>query len=219
VVYEEGVNIEHICELLFPTRDGSLAVVYDAFIDDSKDRHAQQIVVSGIFVGDKKRWGFLRTKWTKRLAEEGMKYFKCAEYYGLRGEFRKFRSESKYPAPTGREAAKRVFDDLEDIIKQANLLSLGVVIPVKDYNEAAAVPEARGRIPQNPYSLALNSGFFETIKAINQNKGKHVVAFVHDDDERFLQYRSLYHEFKKKNPRQVLSHLTISSTRHCRRPI
>ena len=55
-------------------------MVYDAFIDDSKDRHAEKVVVSGIFIGDKERWGHLRTKWNKRLADEGMKYFKSAEY-------------------------------------------------------------------------------------------------------------------------------------------
>ena len=46
----------------------SLSVVYDAFIDDSKDRHAEKVVVSGIFIGDKNKWGFLRTKWNERLA-------------------------------------------------------------------------------------------------------------------------------------------------------
>src|SRR5882762_7905532 len=77
--------------------DGHLAMVYDAFVDDSKDRHAEKVVVSGIFIGDKNRWGLLRTKWQRRLDVEGMKYFKASEYYGLRGEFRKFQSESNYP--------------------------------------------------------------------------------------------------------------------------
>jgi hypothetical protein len=195
------IGIEHFCDLLFPGRSGNLAVVYDAYIDDSKDRHAQRVVVSGIFIGDKERWGWLRTKWQKRLDKEGMKYFKSSEYYGLRGEFVKFRSKSKYPEPTGREAAKRVFDDLEEIIKEAKLMSLGVVVPVQDYNEVIALPEAKGKLPESPYYLALNSGFFETIKAINENPGKHMVAFIHDDDDRFPQYRELYHQFKKKNPK------------------
>jgi len=63
-----------------------------------------------------------------------------------------------------------------------------VVIPVEDYDKVAALPEAQSRIPETPYSLALNSGFFETIKAVNRNAGKHVVAFVHDGDERFPKY-------------------------------
>ena len=175
-------------------------MVYDAFVDDSKDRHAEKVVVAGIFVGDKDRWGWLRTHWIRRLEQEGMRYFKAAEYYGLRGEFLKFRSE-KYQAPTGREAAKRVFDDLEQIICQANLMSIGVVIPVEDYNEVMAMPEAQRKIPTKPYNLALNSCFFETVKAINQNPGKHMIAFVHDDDEKFEEYRQLYHEFRKKNPK------------------
>ncbi len=197
---EEAADIEHFFELVFPAGNGSLAVVYDAFIDDSKDRHAEKVVVSGIFIGDKERWGFLRTKWQKRLDEEDMRYFKTAEYYGLRGEFKKFQSESNYAKPSGREAAKRVFDDLEEIIRQANLMSLGIVIPVQDYNEVMAMPEALGKVPPKPYLLALNSGFFETVKAINQNPGKHMVAFVHDDDQEFPLYREAYHAFREKNP-------------------
>jgi len=34
-----------------------------------------------------------------------MRYFKAAEYYGLRGEFQRFQSETNYPRPLGREAA------------------------------------------------------------------------------------------------------------------
>ena len=176
-------------------------MVYDAFVDDSKDRHAEKVVVSGIFIGDKERWGWLRTHWTGRLEDEGMKYFKASEYYGLRGQFVKFQSESKYPPPTGREAAKRVFDDLEQIIRQANIMSLGVVIPVKDYNEVMAMPEAQGKIPTTPYLLALHSSFFETVKAVNENPGRHTVTFVHDDDDRFPLYRSAYLAFRKKNPK------------------
>lgn len=192
-------------------------MVYDAFIDDSRDRHGEQVVVSGIFIGDRDRWGFLRTKWIKRLAAEGMKYFKASEYYGLRGEFQKFSSKTKYPPPFGREAAKRVFDDLEGIIKQANLMSLGVVIPMQDYRQAVALTDTLGRIPQDPYSLALSSGFFETIKAVNRDKGKHMVAFVHDDDQRFPRYQALYHEFKKKNPRtakQMAGFIPLDDKQH-----
>ena len=67
------------------------SLVYDAFVDDSKDRHAEKVVVAGIFIGDKQKWGWLRTHWNSRLHREGMRYFKTSEYYGLRGEFRKFR--------------------------------------------------------------------------------------------------------------------------------
>ncbi len=194
-------DIEHFYELVFPEEDGVLGVVYDAYIDDSRDGHAERVVVSGIFIGDKDKWGSLRVKWNRRLGEEGMDYFKSAEYYGLRGEFRKFRSQSKYPPPLGREAAKRVFDDLEQIIHEARLMSLGVVIPVQAYDEVMGMPEAQGKLPTSPYFLALNSGFFETIKAINQLPGKHMVAFVHDDDQRFPHYRELYLQFRKKNPK------------------
>jgi hypothetical protein len=209
--------IEHVCDLVFPDTDGSLAVVYDAFIDDSKDRHAEKVIVSGVFIGDKQQWSQLRTKWKKRLNSEGMEYFKAAEYYGLRGQFGKFHSESRYPAPTGRQAAKAVFDDLEEIIKQVDLISLGIVIPVQDYNEIMAMPEAKGKIPTTPYHLALNSGFFETIKTVNKIPGRHMVAFVHDDDEKFPRYRESYHAFKEKNPitaKQMAGFVPLDDEQH-----
>lgn len=176
-------------------------MVYQAFIDDSKDRHAEKVVVSGVFIGDKQRWENLRTKWKRRLANEGMKYFKCSEYYGLRGEFQKFQSQSSYPPPSGRDAAKRIFDDLEMIIKESALMSLGVVIPMNDYHEVMAMPESKGKIPEVPYLLALNSGFFETIKAINKHPGRHMVTFIHDVDESFPLYRRAYLAFRDKNPK------------------
>jgi hypothetical protein len=107
---------------------------------------------------------------------------------------------SKYPPPRGRETATAIFDALEQAIKNARITSLGIVIPVQDYNDVMAMPEAQGKIPANAYCLALNSGFFETIKAINNNPGKHAVAFVHDDDERFPLYREVYRQFRIKNP-------------------
>lgn len=63
------------------------------------------------------------------------------------------------------------------------------------------MPEAQGKIPTAPYLLALNGSFFETLKAVNQNAGKHMVAFVHDDDDKFPLYRSAYLAFRKKNPK------------------
>jgi len=35
---EELASIEHFYDLIFPDNDGVLGMVYDAFIDDSRDR-------------------------------------------------------------------------------------------------------------------------------------------------------------------------------------
>jgi hypothetical protein len=176
-------------------------MVYDAYVDDSKDRHAEKVVVSGIFIGQQKAWASLRTKWKKRLDKEGMRYFKTSEYYGLRGEFRKFQSEVDYPRPSGRDAAKLIFDDLEEIIKQTEIASMGVVVPVQDFNEVMADPRAKGRLPTNAYSLALNLCFYQTVQELNKDPGRHVVRFVHDCDDRFPIYKECYERFKVVNPK------------------
>lgn len=124
-------GMEHFFDLIFSDGEGLLAMVYNAFMDDSADRLGESVVVSGIFIGDRELWSVLRREWKKRLALEGMEYFKASEYYGLRGQFQKFRSQSQYPPPTGREAAKKVFDDLESVIQRAQVISLGIVIPVQ----------------------------------------------------------------------------------------
>jgi hypothetical protein len=194
-------GVEHFFDLIFPNGVGNLAMVYDAFMDDSADRLAQKVIVSGIFIGDKERWSYLRREWKKRLHADGMEYFKAAEYYGLRGQFQKFQSKSQYPEPQGREAAKKIFDDLEAIIQRAQITSLGIVIPVVDYAEIRGLPEAHGIWPESPYLAALNSGFFETVKAIRKLAAANVVAFVHDNDDRFPHYLTAYNEFKAKNPK------------------
>jgi hypothetical protein len=201
-IFEEP-GIEHFHELIFPEGRGFLAMIFDVFMDDSRDRLGEKVVVSGIFIGDKERWKFLRHEWRKRLDSEGMRYFKTSEYYGLRGEFRKFRSESEYPPPKGREAAKRVFDDLEGVIERAEIVSIGIVIPVQDYKDVRALPEADGVWQESPYFAALNGGFFETVKAIRRLPGTNVVAFVHDDDSQFPEYQRAYHEFREKNPKSA----------------
>ena len=76
-----------------------------------------------------------------------------------------------------------------------------MVIPVQDYKEVMAMPEAKGKLPSVPYDLALNSCFFETVKAINEHPGRHVVTFSHDDDDRFPRYRDIYREFRRRNPK------------------
>jgi len=176
-------------------------VVFDAYVDDSKDRHAETVVVSGIFIGEPKAWVSLRTKWKKRLEKEGMRYFKAAEYYGLRGEFQRFQSEANYPRPLGREAAKVIFDDLEQIISHTEIASLGVVIPVQDFTEVMTDPRVVGRLPNNAYSLALNLCFYQTVQELNKNPGSHVVRFIHDGDDRFPLYRQVYDNFKTVNPK------------------
>jgi hypothetical protein len=72
-------------------------------------------------------------------------------------------------------------------------------------------------VPNSPYFLALNSGFFERAKAINNLPGKHTVKFAHDDDILFSQYLRLYHEFRKKNPKtasQMGGFIPLDDERH-----
>jgi hypothetical protein len=176
-------------------------VVYEGYVDDSKDRHAEKVVVSGIFIGHQEAWASLRAKWKKRLDKDGMRYFKASEYYGLRGEFQQFRSEADYPVPSGRNAARLIFDDLEVIINQTEIASMGVVIPVQDFNEVLADPRAKGRLPTNAYSLALNLCFYQTVQELNKVPGRHVVRFVHDCDDRFSIYKECYDRFKDANPK------------------
>jgi len=98
-----------------------LALLFRAFIDDSADRRQKVAVVAGAFVSSHREWGKFSINWKRLLKTHGIKYFRSTEYYGLSGEFAKFRDPVQFPSPKGREAATRVLTDLERLIQSSKL--------------------------------------------------------------------------------------------------
>jgi hypothetical protein len=180
-------------------------MIFNCFLDDSKDGRGEKVFVSAGYFGTKEYWADLRREWNKRLKEFGIDYFKTSEFKMLTGQFSQFKT-TQYPPPTGRDAANEIRDTLLAIPRNlSGLVGVGVVIPVDDYKKVCAIPGCKEFFETDPYRRALEGVFRETIKAIESLPGKHRVAFVHDDEDDFDELRRWYREYLKVNPRHAKS--------------
>jgi hypothetical protein len=195
---------EELFDLVFPKEwdvTGHLCMIYHCYLDDSKDQNQSQMVVSAGFVGTQNDWGKLRISWTKRLNEDGLKYFKTSEFKMLTEQFARFKT-ADYPPPTGREKARQIRSDLQAILKRVSgIRGIGLCLPMDDLNKVCARPEATPYYAGDPYNLAFQSVLHETVGFIRRKPGRNMVAFVHDDGPNYDMLRHFYMGFKEQNPR------------------
>jgi hypothetical protein len=177
---------------------------YQGTIDDSADRDRQRVVISAALIGNVDDWRYLTKYWKKRLDKDGLEYFKSSQCNHLRGQFFKYRSQQEYPPPQGRAAADSVRDDLDRIIKKANLIGIGIVIPVPLYQKLSEEPRYASILPSDPYHWAVQSVWRETSRALREKlRGPNVVGFAHDDGENFQRLHKLFLAYKEKNPKDA----------------
>jgi hypothetical protein len=179
---------------------GFLCMVYQCYVDDSKDQNQDKVFVSAGFVGQRENWTSLQSEWKKCLLGHGIAYFKTSEYKMLTGEFAKFRV---YPKPHGRNRAKVVKDDLQQIIATPrSIIGVAIAVKVEDYKKVISRPEAIGIFDVNPYHRALESLMIEIPKRLKKYvTGHNMVAFTHDDGDDATRLLELYKDFRRKNPR------------------
>jgi hypothetical protein len=176
-------------------------MVFQCFLDDSKDRDQSKVFVSAGFLGTIEYWSDLRVAWSRCLKRHKLEYFKTSEYKMLREQFARFKTAS-YPAPTGREKANEIRHSLLAIPRNlSGIKGIGCVIPVEDYAKVCARTEAKEFFETKPYRRALDGIFNEVCRAIEKLPGKHAVTFVHDDGEDFDELYHWYHAYKSVNPR------------------
>jgi hypothetical protein len=192
-----------LSDLLFPSDlgvTGHLCMVYNCFLDDSKDQTQKQMIISAGFFAPAKAWEPLRLAWNKCLRDHGLEYFKTSEWKMLSGEFQKFKS-SNYPIPSGREAANKVRDELHHILENAQgVQGIGMALPVADYHEVRDMPESKIIFNGNLYHWALVQVIAKTLKVISKFAGKNMAAFVHDDGNEFPELHAVYKGFMETNP-------------------
>jgi hypothetical protein len=176
-------------------------MVYDCFLDDSKDANQSKLFVSAGFFGTRDDWSSLRKAWRAVLLEKGIEYFKSSEYNHLTHQFSRFRTDA-FPPPSGRRAAKEIKDALQRVVSQHPFIrGIGISVLVEDYEKVCSRPETDGIFGENPYHRALESVMFEIVKTIRHRPGHNMVAFVHDDETDFDTLHRLYLGFKKLNPK------------------
>lgn len=190
-------------ELLFPPDigvTGQLCMVYNCFLDDSKDKTQQQMIISAGFFAPVQAWQPLRLAWRKCLRDHGLEYFKTSEWRMLTDQFQKYKGAA-YPIPTGREAANKVREELHLILENARGINgIGFGVPVADYNEVRDIPESKIIFNGELYHWALVQVMAETVRAVRTFAGRHMVAFVHDDGNDFAEMHEVYKGFMKTNP-------------------
>lgn len=196
------LSAEEVCDVMFPSDGGKGYVgIYKCFMDDSKDANQSQMFVCAGWVGERTDWLHFIPRWNKRLAKDGLDYYKTSEYKMLTGQFAVFR---RFPKPYGRSAASALRQDLLSIIKDyANIRWVGTCVPMDEWNAVASRPEAVG-ILEHPYRRAIESVWTQTvwrgfIKSKPHRNSR--IAFVHDDGPDLPELVMLYSAFKILNPK------------------
>lgn len=178
-------------------------MVFQCFLDDSKDQLRDKVFVSAGFFGRREDWRRLRLSWRKCLVANGIKYFKTSEYKMLEGQFAKFKTAA-YPPPTGRTKATAIRDALLEIPRSfRGIKGVGIVIPVQDYEKVCARREANDFFPADPYRRALEGVFDLMARSLKTLPGKHTVVYVHDNGCDFNRLRSYYEDYRALNPKHA----------------
>ena len=173
-------------------------MLYHAYIDDSRDRKQERVVVSGAIIGKKPDWDALNKVWNARLQEDGIDYFKSSHCETLNGQFHKFRS---FGLVEGKRRAKLVRDDLDKIILHSKVMALGVALSVPCHKMMLSDTVKFGEVPVVPYRLAFQQVLAECAKAMQLLGRGNIVTFGHDNGSDYSALREIYKEFKKRNTR------------------
>jgi hypothetical protein len=200
-----SVTIEDLFDFLF---DGELegkdlAVLWRASIDDSADRDRKKVVISACLLGDCDQWRSLVRPWKAKLAENQLDYFKSSECIALSEQFRRFRSELSYPKPKGREAADKIRNDLDQIIKNSEVVGIGVIVPIAAFDKIRVEPQYARILSTDPYEWGVQILWDQCTKAMEELGGNNLVTFAHDDGDSYDRLRSLFRDYKAKNPRSA----------------
>jgi len=188
-------------ELASITECEYFAMLIKAYIDDSKDEKQERFAVAGAFLGFQKNWSKLYPKWKRRLNKDGLKYFRSTEYYSLRGEFARYRDPIKYPVPTGREEAKRLRDDLDTIIQDAQIVGVAACVPIRLYRHIRNESQFGAELMEkDPFDRALQELFLLCATELRERKSRHRLAFICDDSPESARIAAMYALFKQINP-------------------
>jgi len=213
------IGTDELFDFLFDGEldEKELAVLWRASIDDSADRKREKVIISACLIGDCQQWRGLVRPWKAKLAENDLRYFKSSECNLLRGEFMRFGSEKDYPSPLGRQIADGIRDELDQIIKDSEVLGIGVIIPVPVFAKCYAEPRYAAIISPDPYELAVQILWDQCVKGMEQLGRDHIVTFAHDDGDNYDRLRKLFRDYKARNPesaRRMADFVPLDDRRH-----
>jgi hypothetical protein len=178
-------------------------MLWRAAIDDSADRNREKVIISACLIGDTAMWSALVRPWKAKLAENNLQYFKSSECGTLSGEFSAFRSVANYPKPKGREAADKIRDELDQLIKNSEVMGIGVIIPVPAFERIYSEQQYAAIISSDPYELAVQILWDQCTRAMEELGRNNVVTLAHDDGDNYERLRRLFLDYKTKNSKSA----------------
>lgn len=150
------------------------------------------------------------------MKRDGLSYFRATEYYGLHGEFFRFRDPFAYPEPQGSAAAKSLRDDLERIISQSNLVGIALVIPLDIYwTIRNSEPAAKQIFPGDPFEIAIQCLMDQCVRDSVSKMSSTPLAFYCDDGPNSARMLETYRSYKALNPKanEVIKSFVVQDDR------
>jgi Protein of unknown function (DUF3800) len=171
-------------------------------MDESSDREQKYaFVVTGLMMSQPS-WTDLERYWNLELTKKSINHFKTSEYRGLRGEFSRFRDSSQYPNPSGRDAAKDIFNNLALLIRSNKHWSIGlsVGLNLRDYRLLRKSSRMRQLFPRNPYRFVYQTALVLQAMIISEFKNSEPIAFLCDEHSKAKELGASYDALKDINP-------------------
>ncbi len=139
-----GYHIEHVHNLVFPGElggKGELCVIYDCYLDDSKDERQEHVYVCAGFSAPQHVWKKFRIEWDHALAIEGLDYWKTSESKALVGKFAKYKGMDRDAVNAAILAIKTRL--MRVALKHTRIRGIAVSIPVDVYSEVMSSSERK----------------------------------------------------------------------------
>lgn len=181
-----------------------------AAMDESADKEREHVFVVAGYLARQYDWIEIERQWTLRLDQESdprpMQYFTSSECMHLTGEFARFKDVRKYPKPRGREAAKRVRNDLMEIMKNASVGGFAFGLPMKVYRAVRRSARARKVLHSDPYvdmytmTMIIIAGELEDEYLEGVWPARETVAYLCDGHNKSADVQRIYDDLKNNNP-------------------
>lgn len=171
-----------------------------AFIDDSWDGSREVAVTAACYIGNYSEWRKLREAWHKELKRTDIEFFRSADYYGMWGEFKKFRDPVN---PKGKEAASRIRNRLFQIISTSLISGMAITMPLAVYEGImATVPYAKEMLPPKDHAskVVIQELFALCSQELARDWPGKKVAFICNQSAEYPAIREIFLRYKQLNP-------------------
>jgi hypothetical protein len=182
--------------------------VLSSFIDESADETRKEVYAVGTFLANEVYWRAIQDEWAKRLAQDGIAYFRSADCKSLGGPFQAL--IRKYGKPKAHDIANKLRSDLEDILLSYHWIGFGLGVIMPDYDEVFHItPAARMMYSEDPTETAYSQIMYEVALAVQRNAPEAEVAYIIDDSSYSGKIAEAFKATKRNHPELAKTMRTI----------